>query len=398
MKVLLLLFPLFFITSCFLSHHKTSAPVPTPIQSQHWLSNQLLTHFNPQDQRVFPQRYWVSTQFFSPSKGPVILYICGEYTCPGIPDERLFPLVLAEKFNALVLVLEHRYYGASQPFGEDSWSLDNMKFLTINEALADLAYFINWCKQEKLYGISEKNPWITIGGSYPGALSAWFRYKYPHLTIGALASSAVVETILNFPKFDEQVYISTSKSGEYCPESIKNLTKLAEFYLGSEEFREDFVKSFNAEYLSNQEFLFFFADIFVELVQYGKREFLCSLLKDKTTVQQMDAIRNYSLVNAPPQSYGAFYLANETVDINNDNRQWTYQSCMEVGFFQTFNPNKTISMRSTNVTIDFYKNWCLDSFGASLWPRVDLTNLNLGGWDLEAFNIIFTNGGEVLFF
>jgi hypothetical protein len=36
---------------------------------------------------------------------------------------------------------------------------------------------------------------ITIGGSYPGALSGWFRYKYPHLTVGALASSGVVNAI-----------------------------------------------------------------------------------------------------------------------------------------------------------------------------------------------------------
>lgn len=42
-----------------------------------------------------------------------------------------------------------------------------------------------------MFGITN-NPWISVGGSYPGALSAWFRYKYPHLVIGAIASSAVI--------------------------------------------------------------------------------------------------------------------------------------------------------------------------------------------------------------
>lgn len=44
---------------------------------------------------------------------------------------------------------------------------------------------------------------ITIGGSYPGALSAWFRFKYKHLTIGAYASSAVVEAIEDFYDYDK---------------------------------------------------------------------------------------------------------------------------------------------------------------------------------------------------
>lgn len=46
--------------------------------------------------------------------------------------------------------------------------------------------------------------WITIGGSYSGALSAWFRLKYPHLTIGAVSSSGVVNAIYDFTAFDQQ--------------------------------------------------------------------------------------------------------------------------------------------------------------------------------------------------
>jgi len=37
-----------------------------------------------------------------------------------------------------------------------------------------------------------------MGGSYPGALASWFRYKYPHLTVAGIGSSGVVNPILDF--------------------------------------------------------------------------------------------------------------------------------------------------------------------------------------------------------
>lgn len=48
--------------------------------------------------------------------------------------------MVGAEHNARFLVLEHRYYGDSQPF--DEWTLENFAHLNSEQALADLAYFI----------------------------------------------------------------------------------------------------------------------------------------------------------------------------------------------------------------------------------------------------------------
>ena len=83
-----------------------------------------------------------------------------------------------------------------------------------------------------MYGVTQ-NPWITVGGSYPGALSAWFRYKYPHLTIGAIASSAVVQAIENYTDFYMQMYLSAKKSGDFCQKAINESSSRVEKILDS---------------------------------------------------------------------------------------------------------------------------------------------------------------------
>ena len=105
---------------------------------------------------------------------------------------------MAEKTNALIIALEHRYYGDSLPFRQESFETSNMKYLSSKQALRDIAFFIEQVKRNKWYNISDQNKWITVGGSYSGALSAWFRAKYPHLTVGAIASSGVILAVEDF--------------------------------------------------------------------------------------------------------------------------------------------------------------------------------------------------------
>ena len=91
---------------------------------------------------------------------------------------------LAEEFGAFLLVGEHRYYGESLPFGNESLSADPAKngYLTSSQSLADQARLITYIKGT-LQG-AKNSPVIAFGGSYPGLLSAWSRVKYPHLFDG----------------------------------------------------------------------------------------------------------------------------------------------------------------------------------------------------------------------
>jgi len=85
--------------------------------------------------------------------------------------------------------------------------------LSSQQALADIAYFIDDMNARFQTTIGRKPDWLTIGGSYPGALSAWFKSQYPTHAIGAWSSSGVINAIEDFKTFDKQIYTATNKSG-----------------------------------------------------------------------------------------------------------------------------------------------------------------------------------------
>lgn len=120
---------------------------------------------------------------------------------------------------------------------------------------------------------------IVVGGSYPGAMSAWFRNRYPHVAMASWASSGVVQPINDFWQFDEQVYLSSVKSGDWCPAAIQRSTAYVDeqtkLYNEGKANEIESALPEECKGMRSDDFMFFYADIFVESVQYGNRTTLC---------------------------------------------------------------------------------------------------------------------------
>jgi lysosomal Pro-X carboxypeptidase len=55
----------------------------------------------------------------------------------------------APEYKAALVFVEHRYYGKSLPFGNESFSsLKNLGYLSAEQALADFAEVITYLKNE----------------------------------------------------------------------------------------------------------------------------------------------------------------------------------------------------------------------------------------------------------
>jgi hypothetical protein len=63
--------------------------------------------------------------------------------------------------------------------------------------------------------------WLMVGGSYPGALSAWFRLKYPDLATASWSSSGVILAVENFTAFDQ---VEADAVGTTCGDALRGVT------------------------------------------------------------------------------------------------------------------------------------------------------------------------------
>ncbi|KAF7823316.1 lysosomal Pro-X carboxypeptidase-like [Senna tora] len=180
-------------------HHPDQSLLSTNDDTQDYKTfyyRQTLDHFNyrPESYTRFSQRYLINFKYWggANSSAPIFVYLGEEAPIDGDLEVIGFLTDNAPSFNALIVYIEHRFYGESVPLGSFDEALKNAEtrgYFNSAQAIADYAAVIRHLKKTLN---AQKSPVIVIGGSYGGMLASWFRLKYPHMAIGALASSAPI--------------------------------------------------------------------------------------------------------------------------------------------------------------------------------------------------------------
>ncbi|ESO86391.1 hypothetical protein LOTGIDRAFT_195134 [Lottia gigantea] len=388
--------------------------------SEMWVT-QRQDHFNDANTKTWQQKYYVNDQYYRKG-GPVFLMLGGEGPLGPTWMVDGAWIDYAQAYNAMLFSIEHRYYGKSHPTPD--MSTENLQYLSSEQALADSAYFIQYCKYK--FELQD-NKWISFGGSYSGSLSAWLRLKYPHLIDGAVATSAPLLAVIDFKEYLDVTQASLATTGSGCNEGIEEATTAVEKLLQTEDGRGQLKKMFKlcddidienkldiANLFSN------LANNFEEVVQYNKDnrgfeggvganitlDVLCDIMTDTSRGL---ALQRYADVNSLMLSTYSekcldflYYNMIEEMRISDWNktdspggRQWVYQTCTEFGFFQT--SDLVEQPFGQRFPLSFWVQQCKDIYGYRfnadlINAGINRTNTNYGAKNIKASRIVFPNG------
>ena len=337
----------------------------------------------------FQQRFWELIHPDQPES--VFLLLCGQTDCMDNPPDYDYAVTLANEHNAVVYLLEHRLYGASLPYGQMSMLPQYLETMDSDQILADIVQFI----QDRELSL----PWVLVGSGYAGALAAWARTKYPDLITAAWASSAPVNSLLDYTGYDQVLYTSLNTKSKKCSRTVQQMTAYADDLFASGTVIPELTDLLNAtasfqETPDGRPALWYLADLVGKLVGLGHADELCTTLGASTSAQE-----SVSLILSLGASYGLDVPANYGVNPLNSViwwpdsviRQQYWQSCTQLGLFPVAS---TGHMVSTHLDLHFWGWYCNVVFGyPGGLPLPDVNKRNArNNW--RGSRIIFTNGIE----
>ncbi|KIL68178.1 hypothetical protein M378DRAFT_158717 [Amanita muscaria Koide BX008] len=390
--------------------------------------DQLIDHNNP-SLGTFQQRYWHTYEFYEQG-GPIILMTPGEANASPyytyLTNKTINGLI-AQQQNGSTIVLEHRFFGLSNP--KPDLTVESLKFLNLQQSVDDLAYFANNVHLPMPNGdkLSPAHaPWVLVGGSYSGALTSWTMYNKPGVFWAGYASSAVVEAILDFWEYFEPVRQNMPQNCSADVEAViqyidqtftsSNTTRINEikdlFGMSSVSHLDDAAgalrnnlwdwQSLQPTTGPNGQFFQFCDALEVKNGQsasasgwgldyalnawgnYFKNvyyQILCGNLDAEVCLGTYDATQSY--------------YTNTTID--NANRSWFWFVCNEVGYLQEGAPLGTPTLASRLIQPPYDLRQCELMF-PGIYPggipivKTQRTNGVFGGWNVHQDRLFFATG------
>nr|AIG55853.1 secreted protein [Achlya hypogyna] len=394
-------------------NHLEATTVDIPDQ---WFSQQILdhSHDNCGAPTFWKQRYHVNDKFYKGPGAPVFLYIHGENVAePGyITSNGMFIVAEAKKYGALLVALEHRFYGKSQPTSDMSTA--NLKYHTSDQALADLANFQDFFISAN--NISTTSPWVAFGGSYPGMLAGWLKYKYPTKFAGAVASSAPIDVKADFFEYMNVVTSGLEAiGGAACTSTLRDGLKAFHALVASSK-PEDLAtlnKLFNpcTPIQTDLDRMDIEANIMGAYQGFAQDndwdsfvlQQACAALTAKDGLSPLEKVakinaRSFTATsnctNSNYENDWVTSVSDVTTDTVNINRQWTFQTCNEFGFGQTAAKSTGPFSELKYVTADrVYYQMCKDVFGITNEDAlIAAKRAEFHGLDIDVENVIWPGG------
>ena len=390
-----------------------------------WFEEQISDHFSvgagapSSGIEVWRQRFFANVTYFAGENAPVFLCVGGEgpaLEARVVQDGGLHcghMMDMAREVGALVLALEHRFYGKSMP--RPDFSNKSLALLSSEQALGDLASFHEHAT--RLYGLSSKNKWVTFGGSYPGMLAGWARLKLPHLIHAAVASSAPVSAEADMSGYNDVVAASLANphvgGSSACLDAVTASFENLGARLDSEAGQRSLENTFDvceAGSLSEEENWQGFSESFWGLFPLQDNDPSCSEpLCDYSRICDMAETSGFDdpldlLVQLYRTKRGKDCLdvrrskmVARLQDASNPERAWLWQTCTEFGFYQTCNPgsNCPFMKKPFASSLDASLRLCSEVFGvpgAVTKARITFSNLMYGGVNLQGSRVLYVNG------
>ncbi|KAI6669927.1 hypothetical protein NL676_004812 [Syzygium grande] len=369
--------------------------------------NQTLDHFNyrPESYSTFKQRYLINFNYWggANSSAPIFVYLGAESPIDGEPTAIGFLTDNAAQFKALLVYIEHRYYGESIPLGmsfEEALNDTNIRgYFSSAQALADYAAIIMHVKRKLKAGDS---PVIVVGGSYGGKLASWFRLKYPHVTLGALASSAPILYFDDITPQDAYYSVVTKdfkEASETCYQTIGDSWSEIDRLLQEPNGLSNLSKMFKTckPLESGDELKNYLISLYARAAQYDDPPrypvtVICKGIDGANTTENGILGKIFAGVVAY-HANSACYV-NPPTNVSETDLGWRWQRCSEM--VMPIGITNNSMFQPDPFVLSSFIDYCVSLYGVA--PRPHWVTTYYGGHDIELVlrrfgsNIIFSNG------